>query len=576
MKKLLLSILLSSSILAFAQDAQLQKSEDSLKRIANSVKTVEEKGNKYFEIAKLYTGTNREKEIEYLNNAIFEAEQSRNRNLIATTYRKTAEQWLSMPSDIDRQKLAIEAIDKGLVISKDAQQNVETALLLQKKAVAHRYMGKLTEAVKFNEESVNYATLSNDDSVRIVTEMSYANTLLTKDENLAAFKKFMLSLNLAEVHNYDKIKIQLYERIAAFYSKINQKEKAKDYYVKAIDLSKVLKDSINEMYNIQNIILLYAENKEFNIAKQYLKKLQTRVGSNETFKQLAVNAELRILYYEDEKNLSAFFKKNPDVFEDFKKYGMYSEYNRIKGIIFSYENKMDSALFYLNLSKSQINPSDIAKVMSWNSSYALYLEKNKKYLEAAKYLELNLPIAKQVQSLSAEKEIYKSLDSLYIKGGDKQKEVANKLLLFAIKDTLDKQQKANDLLTIEVDLENKRTERDTLAKQEKVRTRNNLQYMGISAAIIALFIGLVALGKLKVKPWLIRSLGFISFILLFEFIILLIDHQLHAITHGEPLPILLVKIVIIAFLLPFHHWLEHKVMAYIMGQKHLHNKTTLV
>ena len=576
MKKLLLSILLSSSTLAFAQDAQLQKSEDSLKRIANSVKTVEEKCNKYLDIAKLYTGTNKDKEVEYVNNAIFEAEQSRNRNLIATTYRKTAEQWLSMPSDIDRQKLAIEAIDKGLVISKDAQQNVETALLLQKKAVAHRYMGKLTEAVKFNEESVNYATLSNDDSVRIVTEMSYANTLLTKDENLAAFKKFMLSLNLAEVHNYDKIKIQLYERIAAFYSKINQKEKAKDYYVKAIDLSKVLKDSMNEMYNIQNIILLYAENKEFNIAKQYLKKLQTRVGSNETFKQLAVNAELRILYYEDEKNLSAFFKKNPDVFEDFKKYGMYSEYNRIKGIIYSYESKMDSALFYLNLSKSQINPSDIAKVMNWNTSYAIYLEKNKKYLEAAKYLELNLPIAKQVQSLSAEKEIYKSLDSLYIKGGDKQKEVANKLLLFAIKDTLDKQQKANDLLTIEVDLENKRTERDTLAKQEKVRTRNNLQYMGISAAIIALFIGLVALGKLKVKPWLIRSLGFISFILLFEFIILLIDHQLHAITHGEPLPILLVKIVIIAFLLPFHHWLEHKVMAYIMGQKHLHNKTTLV
>jgi hypothetical protein len=79
------------------------------------------------------------------------------------------------------------------------------------------------------------------------------------------------------------------------------------------------------------------------------------------------------------------------------------------------------------------------------------------------------------------------------------------------------------------------------------------------------------MGKFKVKPWFIRTLGFISFILLFEFIILLIDHQLHVLTNGEPLPILLVKIVIIAFLLPFHHWLEHKVIHYLMRHSHVPN-----
>jgi hypothetical protein len=147
--------------------------------------------------------------------------------------------------------------------------------------------------------------------------------------------------------------------------------------------------------------------------------------------------------------------------------------------------------------------------------------------------------------------------------------------LFTIKDSLDKQQKANDLLGVEIDLENKRTDREKIAKEEKVRKRNNLQYMGISAFIIALFIGLVALGKLKVKPWFIRALGFISFILLFEFIVLLIDGQLHTLTHGEPLPILLIKIVIIAFLLPFHHWLEHKVIHYLMRQQQ-HDEKNIV
>ncbi len=564
MKKIVSILFTLCTLKSIAQTSALQHAADSILKTIALSKQPATVCNAYIDIAKLFTGQNIEKETEYINKAIFEAEQTRDRKLIATTYRKIAEQWLGMPSNLDRQQLALIAIDKGLTIAKDAQYNKETALLLQKKGFTYRYMGKLTEAIKFHEESINYAELSNSDSVKIVTEMSYANSLLSKDENLAAFKKFMLALNLAETIHEDKLKITIYERIAYFYAKINQTEKAKDYYAKAIEQSKAIKDSVNEMYNYQNIILLYAQNKEFTVAKEYLKMLQKKVGTNETFKQFAISAELRIIYYEDEKNLPEFFRKNGEMFANFIKYGMNSENDRIKGILFTYEGKMDSALYYLNLAKKEINPNDINGVMSLNGSYAIYFQKNNKYIEAAKYLELNIPLAKQIQSLTAEKEIYTDLDSMYVKSGDKQKEVANKLLLFTIKDSLDKQQKANDLLTVEIDIENKRNERDRIAQEEKITKRNNLQYLGISAAIISLFIGLVALGRLKVKAWFIRSLGFISFILLFEFIILLIDHQLHEITHGEPLPILLIKIVIIAFLLPLHHWLEHKVIHYLL------------
>jgi hypothetical protein len=571
MKKLLSSAFLFCSINSFAQTPVLQNAEDSILKIALKAKTIEAKCNAYFDIARLYTGQNKDKETEYINKAIFEAEQIRDRKLIATVYRKTAEQWLSLPG-LDRQEKALTEIEKGLTFAKEVQYNVEIASLLQKKAATFRNMGKLPDAIRVHAESINYADLSNNDSLKISMQISYANSLLAKDENLEAFRKYMLALNLAESINENKLKVVLYERIASFYAKINQSEKAKDYYTKSIEQAKAINDSNNVVSNYGNIITLYAKNKEFNIAKEYLKILQKKVGSNENFKQYALSAELQIVYYEDQKNLSDFFKKNPELLNSYKKYGMLSEYNRVKGVILTFDGKMDSALYYLDLAKKEIKPNDISSIIIWNSSYAIYLDKNKKYLEAAKYLELNIPLAKQIQSLTGEKELYKELDSLYIKGGDKQKEVANKLLLFEIKDSLDKQQKANDLLTVEIDIENKRTEREKIAKAEKILKRNNLQYMGISAFIIALFIGLVAMGKLKVKPWFIRALGFISFILLFEFIILLIDHQLHVITHGEPLPILLVKIVIIAFLLPFHHWLEHKVVHYLMRNRHEDNK----
>jgi hypothetical protein len=567
MKKLLSLIFIFASIHSFAQTPALQNQEDSILKIALKAKTIEAKCNAYFDIARIYTGQNKDKETEYINKAIFEAEQIRDRKLIATMYRKTAEQWLVLPG-LERQEKALTEIEKGLIFAKEAQYNLEIASLLQKKAATFRNMGKLPDAIKVHAESINYADLSNNDSLKISVQISYANSLLAKDENLEAFRKYMQALNLAESINENKLKVTLYERIASFYAKITQTEKAKDYYVKAIDQAKAVNDTNNIVINYGNIITLYAKNKEFSIAKEYLKMMQKKVGTNENFKQYALSSELQIVYYEDQKNLSDFFKKNPELLEGYKKYRMLSEYNRVKGVILTFDGKMDSAFYYLNLAKKELKPNDINAIITWNSSYAIYLEKNKKYAEAANYLELNIPFAKQIQSLTGEKELYKELDSMYIKAGDKQKEVANKLLLFTISDSLGKQQKANDLLGVEIDLENKRAERETIANIEKVRTRNNLQYMGISAFIMALFIALVAMGKFKVKPWFIRALGFISFILLFEFIILLIDHQLHALTHGEPLPILLIKIVIIAFLLPFHHWLEHKVMHFLMRHQH--------
>jgi len=70
-----------------------------------------------------------------------------------------------------------------------------------------------------------------------------------------------------------------------------------------------------------------------------------------------------------------------------------------------------------------------------------------------------------------------------------------------------------------------------------------------------------------VPSWLIRVLGFFSFILFFEFIIMIADHKIYHITNNEPWKILLIKIGLIAFLLPFHHWIEKKVTQYLINNK---------
>jgi hypothetical protein len=91
--------------------------------------------------------------------------------------------------------------------------------------------------------------------------------------------------------------------------------------------------------------------------------------------------------------------------------------------------------------------------------------------------------------------------------------------------------------------------------------------MGITAGIGAVFIVLVMLGAFSVSKTTIRIIGFFAFIFLFEFIILLADHKIHDATHGEPWKILAIKILLISLLLPFHHWLEEKVIHILTERK---------
>ncbi len=74
----------------------------------------------------------------------------------------------------------------------------------------------------------------------------------------------------------------------------------------------------------------------------------------------------------------------------------------------------------------------------------------------------------------------------------------------------------------------------------------------------------------KVSATTIKLLGFFAFLMLFEFIFLLLKKQSHSLTEGEPWKDLVLMIVLAALLLPLHHWLEHKVIHYLTS----HNRLT--
>jgi hypothetical protein len=126
---------------------------------------------------------------------------------------------------------------------------------------------------------------------------------------------------------------------------------------------------------------------------------------------------------------------------------------------------------------------------------------------------------------------------------------------------------------LQMELKSQTRQKEILAekREEEKRRKFNLQYAIIIIAIMLLFLLLILASSLTVPEWLIEMLGFFSILFLFEFIIILLDHRIHHATHGEPLKIFLIKIGILTFLFPFHHFVETKITNYMKKHKMIGN-----
>ncbi len=118
-----------------------------------------------------------------------------------------------------------------------------------------------------------------------------------------------------------------------------------------------------------------------------------------------------------------------------------------------------------------------------------------------------------------------------------------------------------DLLTLENDRKEKA--RNVELALEAQKRAYNLQYLLIAVFIISLFTVLAMMGLYKVSRKTIRMVGFFSFLLLFEFIILLSKKWITQFTHGTPWQDLLFMLLLAFLMLPLHHWLEHQVIDYL-------------
>jgi hypothetical protein len=108
---------------------------------------------------------------------------------------------------------------------------------------------------------------------------------------------------------------------------------------------------------------------------------------------------------------------------------------------------------------------------------------------------------------------------------------------------------------------------EIIAQQNKLRVERNrsLQFASIGIGLIAFIIICLFLSQsIVVKSGLVRFLGVLSLLLLFEFLNLWIHPVIGDFTHHSPLWMFLIMVCIAALLVPAHHrlekWITHQLV----------------
>lgn len=478
----------------------------------------------------------------------------------------------------------IECNDQGLFYQKAihyAEEAVKTSKLVNDSKLNWRSYANLSKvyisgyrydkALVSSYQALALADAMEDMSLKVQSYLLIGESLEGNNQKIESFRNYLNATSLAEKMEFGELKMKCYSQLAGFYNMNKVFDKAILYKLRQVeiilhtqpvdsaalmwaqyDLQAININSNNNSLNSGNVrdVLNYAIRNNLSRLKSYMIALyrshlieSEQIGRLHNFYQHEYPSEFQQLALQ-----------NPALYYRLNAY-------------FNEEASRPDAALYCFIQAEKIMRTDANKILSSNfyQRFGQFLQRQGKNKEAiSKYLRA-LELASEASYLEYMVSASKNLQSLYASLGDFQQAYKYSKMNRILADSVNLLTKNDQLLLMEIDHETR--QRELAAEQEEAKTHrsHNIQYTAISIITITMFIILMMLGSLKVPSWIIKMLGFFSFILFFEFIIMIADHKIYAATANEPWKILLLKIGLIAFLLPFHHWIEKRVIHFLIN-----------
>lgn len=512
-----------------------------------------------------YANKDFEKADSLVGQQIMIAEATLSRRLILNAYFNNPACFAAATATKERSKNTRTFIKRGLDYAKSNDLGDYVAFAYANLSVLNSSDGEMEEA--FNNANLAFTTALNteNDSAKVITAVQLGNIYRQRSDVLMAFRVFTNAQNIAIESKKELLLPPVYHAMATLYDKLLKVEPAKQYLNQSLAINTRLKNIEGQIND--NIFL--AKLNTYSAGKEYLQKAITLADqiSNVILK---IEAEkllfIHMIFKEKPATMLAYLDSKPELKNVYVKTG--PDYiNWMMAEIYFYGGQPDSALVYFKKAEASFESKyDLKLKKSFFDEYAACYKEVKDIPAALAYYNKTFLLYREASDLRGLKSTSYQLKNLYKDQQRFDSAFAFSLLYDDYKDSVELMGRERDLAFMEIENVRAQQQRDTELAAEKLRRKFNLQYLLITVVVATAFVLMIMIGMFKVSAFAIRLMGFLSLIFFFEFIILILDTWIHHLTHGEPWKVWLIKICIISLLLPIHHFLEHKLIHYLLSR----------
>lgn len=461
---------------------------------------------------------------------------------------------------------AISLTNKSVEYAESLGRNDLVGLAYTRLAGLYRKRGNYNEALK--QVNLAYSVLGNDkkDTVQLLLHIEAGDIYTALGEALPAFKNYSNALDISYAVDNISLRSEIYRHLADLFKSLNDEENAKKQLMKSVDLNL-------QSGNKNGLIRDYIDLARLTDDRQYIERAANLAMDMGSEKYLLYTKRLMFTWYMiKEKNARVtreYLDRNPDLTNYYKNQGLDNYYYTL-GHIYKYSRDFDSSLFCFRCAEAELERSydDLTRIQIMISLAETHLI-NSDSATATEYYMKAYTLANEKGLRAFLPGITDSLSILLAASGNYEKAYRMGMQAAKFKQEFSDKAAKDKLALIEVNNEIK-------AREFEDNRRHNLQYMAITLAIASIFLVLLLAGMFPITHLTIKIFGFMAFISLFEFFVLLIDKFLHDLTHGEPLKIWICKIAIIGMMVPFQHYLEHRMVHYLASRKLLRLRKNLV
>jgi len=372
------------------------------------------------------------------------------------------------------------------------------------------------------------------------------------------------ALTLAQKLNYNKGIARSLTDIGTVHLNLGNYVKTINYYLRSLKIYEEMDDRKGIAGNWIGIGSVYWYQGNYKKSVNYYLKALEIYGELEDKSGIATSLSgIGIAYDMQEKTEEAisYYMQSLDIYKELGETKEIARTINNIGTVYHYKGNYEKAIdYFLQSLKMREEVDDKHGISTCLTNIGEVYKEQGDYQKAVEFIEKSLSVTKEIGDKNGIKYNYMVLSEIFVRK-DQFKQAYEFYQLFSgMKDSLFNEEKSKEIGKLEAKYEMEKAEQELKRKEEEqvsilaeqTQRRNLLQYSGTLIFIVTLFITILFSGKLNIPIRFAEGGVFFTFLLVFEFLLVLTDPYIEQYTGGEPAYKLIINAGLAGLIFPLH------------------------